>query len=699
MTREELLKFIGLAKRGGQTTLDLGGKGIEELPSEIGQLKNLTSLKLCRNPLKTLPNAIRQLTNLTSLNLSYNQLTTLPEEIGQLTNLISLNLSSNQLTTLPEEIGQLTNLTYLNLSSNQLTTLPKGICQLTNLTDFYLKSNQLSEIPPEIIEKGGIAVRDYYRQLLEENTDYIYEAKLLIIGEGGAGKTSLANKLIDSNYTLKLESSATPEKSTEGIDVLRVNFNHPSGNTFRINLWDFGGQEIYHATHQFFLTKRSLYLLVADTRQENTDFNYWLEVVELLSEASPTLIVKNEKQERPCQVNENQLRGRFPNLEKILPTNLATNRGLSDIHTAIQHHISQLPHIGSPLPKTWVNVRKALEADPCNYIIQSKFLALCDTHGFKQRQDKLQLSSYLHDLGVCLHFQDDPILKHVVILKPEWGTAAVYKALDTPKVRANLGCFTQADLSEIWADAQYADMHDELLRLMMRFKLCYEIPHRPKIYIAPQLLSPNQPQYDWDGNNNLILRYHYEFMPKGMLTRFIVEMYKLIDSELVWKEGVILKDENARAEVIEAYYKNEIRIRIAGKLKKPLLENIRHEFRKIHDSYNKPEDPPEKHRLRYQEFIPCNCSVCKGFQTPHSYPLSKLQERLRNQTHEIECDQPPYNKVNVRSLIDDAIGHSTSSLNREKDSERSQVIQHYGDIVHGDKVGQDKVQGDKTEHL
>jgi internalin A len=668
------------------------------LPNEIGQLRNLITLYLSSNRLTILPEAISQLSNLTTLYLIINRLTTLPKGIGELRNLTSLNLSYNLLTTLPDEIGQLTNLRTLYLSDNQLTILPELIGQLSMLQTFELDGNSLREVPPEVVKKRGLAVRDYYRQRLEENTDYIYEAKLLIIGESRAGKTSLANKLIDPNYTLKVEGSSTPEKSTEGIDVLHLGFKHSSGYPFRINLWDFGGQEIYHATHQFFLTKRSLYLLVADTRQDNTDFNYWLEVVELLSDASPTLIVKNEKQERPCQVNENQLRGRFPNLEKILATNLATNRGLLDIRIAIQHHISQLPHIGTPLPKTWVNVRKALETDPRNYISQDEFLALCATHGFKRRQDKLQLSGYLHDLGVCLHFQDDPVLKHVVILKPEWGTAAVYRALDTPKVRANLGCFTQTDLSTIWADAQYADMHDELLQLMMRFKLCYENPHRPKTYIAPLLLSLNQPKYDWDDTHNLILRYHYEFMPKGMLTCFIVEMHRLIDGDLVWKEGVILRNENARAEVIEAYYKNEIRIRITGKLKKPLLENIRHEFHKIHDSYNKPEDPPEKHRLRYQEFIPCNCLVCKGSQAPFSYSLNRLQQRLKNDRHQIECDIS-YEMIDVRSLIDDVIGHSTSSLNREKDSERSQVIQHYGDIVHGDKVGQDKVQGDKTEHL
>jgi internalin A len=630
-------------------SFDLRGNRLKTLPESIGNLESLTSIPLWGNQLNTLPESIGNLTNLEYLHLWGNQLNTLPESIGNLFKLKLIDLWNNQLKILPKEIGKLTNLILLNLLDNQLNDLPNEIGNLANLTEFNIRGNPFNQIPPEIVRKGGLAVRDYYKQRLEESSVYIYEAKLLIIGEGGAGKTSLANKLIDSTYKLKLEGGDNPEKSTEGIDVFHFDFPHSSGNSFRINIWDFGGQEIYHATHQFFLTKRSLYLLVADTRQDNTDFNYWLEVVELLSEASPAIIVKNEKQDRPCQVNENQLRGRFPNLEKILPTNLASsnNRGLAEILSSVQHHISQLPHIGQPLPKTWVRVREALEADTRNYITLTKFLDLCSNHGFKRREDKFQLSEYLHDLGVCLHFQDDPILKNWIILKPEWGTTAVYTVLDTPQVQQALGCFTHKDLAEIWADDQYIEMRDELLQLMMRFKLCYEIPHRPRTYIAPQLLSPNQPQYVWNEVDNLILRYHYDFMPKGMLTRFTVEMHRLIDSDLVWKEGVILSDRSARAAVIENYSKNEIRIQVSGFPKKDLLTRIRHEFDKIHNSYEK---------LRYQELIPCNCPTCKGSQTPHAYVLQKLQERIQNQVYETECDQKPYHKVNVHSLIDDAIG-------------------------------------------
>jgi internalin A len=645
---------------------------LNALPHSIGNLSKLTSLDLRISRLKTLPESFGQLNNLTSLNLSSNRINALPESFGELSNLKKLSLNNNHINNLPESIGKLTNLHFLNLSSNQLNDLPMTIGQLSQLNCFMINENPLIQIAPEIFNKGGLAVRDYYKQRLEEQTDYIYEAKLLIIGEGGAGKTSLAKKLIDPEYQLKLEGGNNPEKSTEGIDVLRFDFPHTSSHNFRINIWDFGGQEIYHATHQFFLTKRSLYLLVADTRQDNTDFNYWLEVIELLSESSPAIIVKNEKQERPCQVNENQLRGRFPNLEKILPTNLSSNRGLPEILTAVQHHISQLPHIGHPLPKTWVRVRAALEADLRNYITKTEFLDLCDTHGFKRHTDKLQLSGYLHDIGVCLHFQDDPILKNWIILKPEWGTTAVYNVLDTPKVQQAFGCFTHHDLAEIWSDDQYNEMRDELLQLMMRFKLCYEIPHRPRTYIAPQLLSPNQPEYPWDDTENLILRYHYEFMPKGMLTRFAVEMHKLIDNDLIWKDGIILADRYARAEIIETYYKKEIRIRISGKLKKRLLEKIRHEFEKIHSSYNKPEEPPENHRLRYQEFIPCNCPLCNGSQSPHAYALKNLEERMSNNRDEIECDIS-YEMVNVRNLIDDTIGrgHSTEPTNSDRYTEET----------------------------
>lgn len=229
---------------------------------------------------------------------------------------------------------------------------------------------------------------------------------------------------------------------------------------------------------------------MADSRKEDTDFFYWLNVVDLLSETSPILIVKNEKQNRKRAINERQLRGEFINLREILATNLATNRGLPEIKQSIQHYITHLPHVGAELPKTWVKVRLALEADLRNHITLEEYLDLCQENGFTRYEDKLQLSGYLHDLGVCLHFQDDDLLRKTVILKPTWGTDAAYKVLDNPQVIQNLGKFNRDDLVAVWREDQYAAMRPELLRLMMNFKLCYEIPSRPNTYIAPPTPKP-----------------------------------------------------------------------------------------------------------------------------------------------------------------------------------------------------------------
>ncbi|MEA5627555.1 COR domain-containing protein [Nostoc sp. UHCC 0251] len=693
------------------TSLDFSFNYLRTLPEAITRLQQLTSLDLSRNQLTTLPEAIVRLQQLTSLDLSGDKLTTLPEAIARLQQLTWLNLSSNQLTTLPEAIARLQQLTYLDLRRNQLTTLPEAIARLQKLTSLDLSGNSIEKPPPEIVGQGIKAIQNYFRQLQAEGTDYIYEAKLLIIGEGGAGKTTLAKKIEDPNYVL------LNEDSTKGIEVIQWYFPMENGREFRVNIWDFGGQEIYHATHQFFLTKRSLYALVADNRKEDTNFHYWLNVVELFSDNSPLLIIKNEKLKHPWEINEPQLRGQFANLKEILPTNLANNTGLVQVLQKIKHYVQNLPHIGSPLPRTWVRVREALESDIRNYISLNEYLNICQQNGFTERNDKLQLSSYLHDLGVCLHFQQDPLLNKTIILKPKWGTDAVYKVLDNETVIRNLGSFTRSDLANIWCEDEYATMHDELLHLMINFKLCYEIPRSQGEYIAPQLLSANQPSNDWNPTNNLILRYTYEFMPKGFITQFIVVMHELInEQQCVWKSGVVLSKDETKAEVIEYYGQREIKIRVSGRHKRDLMTIVTHELDKIHESYK---------RLKYNKLIPCNCETCKDRQEPHFYPFEILRKFVADKQKCIQC-QKSYQMVDVLSLIDDVIDrgkerllveqlgveanplqssqipfHLSISLNQvqeqqnqinQKENNSMSTFNHSGS---GDNVGGDKVMRDK----
>ena len=545
----------------------------------------------------------------------------MPDAFRQLGRLKSLALSWNPLNQIPIWVFGLVSLESLRMRICSIREIPLDILRLPRLKLLDCRDNPIESPPAEVAKRGLDAIRDYWRQRADAGVDYLCEAKLIILGEAGAGKTSLARKI--ENPKFKLRES---EKSTEGIDVIRYQFptairTRDDGRekvlqrSFQVNIWDFGGQEIYHATHQFFLTRRSVYVLVCDDRKEDTDFFYWLNVVEMLSNASPLLIVQNEKQNRTRDINLSALRARFGNLRGALATNLDTNRGLDGVIQAIQKELESLPHVGVGLPATWKRVREALEQEPRDYIGLDEYLAICQERGFTRREDKLQLSGYLHDLGICLHFQDDPLLKNTVVLKPAWGTDAVYRVLDDPEVIAARGQFTRTQLGRIWSAAKYAGMQDELLGLMMKFQLCYTLESE-NAYMAPQLLSSEKPAYPWAPTGGLMVRYEYEFLPKGILTRFIVAMHRLIaGGKLVWKTGVVLERDGARAEVIEEYSLRRIRVRVSGPHPSGLLAIVDEHLERLHASFP---------RLKYERFLPCPCSECQGKAEPEGFALKDL---------------------------------------------------------------------------
>ena len=632
--------------------LYLADNQLEDVPSFIGNLDKLIILSLQNNKICTFTNALANLTNLKKLYLANNQLSSLPESIINLVNLEYLDLEDNQLKSLPESIDKLNKLKELNFRNNKLTDLPESIKNLPKSTKITATGNPIVVPPIEVVEEEQEAFRDYYnyfRQIEEEGGDKIYEAKLMIVGQAGAGKTTLAKKIEDPNYDLDPD-----ESTTEGIDIIKWKFKFDNNQKeFTVNIWDFAGQEIYRHTHRFFLSQNSLYIVVIDNRNEDFNLYYWLNIVEKESENSPVLIIQNEKQNLTKELDKSKWRGQFNSLQNILATNLKTDTELTEILADIKHYIQKLNHIGKDLPKTWVKVRQVLEADQRNSISLDEFKKICQTNGISIKKDQLQLSKYLHDIGVCLHFQNEKRsrLYETVILKPEWGTNAVYKVLDNDHIKEKHGRFTESDLENIWHEQQYQGKQWKLLDLMIKFQLCYKIPDNKNIFIAPQLISNIPPQYDWDESNNLILRYIYpDFMPEGIITNLIVVMHEQIEQvnqqQYVWKSGVILKKDQARAKVIENIQKREIVIRVRGNNKRELLTLISHQLDKVNNSYKE---------LKHQMLVPCNCKCCIDSHNPYAYEFKKLVERIDNNKLTIPCDNPPYEEIQVLDLIYHAI--------------------------------------------
>lgn len=581
-----------------------------------------------------LPHWIAGCHRLNDLSWNCETITDLPDWLSELQALEYLILQNPSFTKIPNVVFRLARLALLQLDMvngrpGRITEIPPEILQLRNLIYVSVDGQPITTPPPEVVNQGVEAIKEFWRQRQESGNDYLCEAKLLILGEAGAGKTSLANKIKYPKYELK------DQKSTEGIEVHLWSFptqmrardqDKILPRDFRVNIWDFGGQEIYHATHQFFLTKRSVYVLVADDRKEDTDFDYWLQVVELLSDGSPLMIVQNNKQGRARDLNLSSLRARFPNLLGAYSVDLSNNRGLEQLVDEIRRQLAGLPHIGTALPRTWTQVRLTFETDPRNYISLDEYFRICQESGFHRDADKLQLSGYLHDLGICLHFQNDPVLRNTVILKPKWGTDAVYRVLDDKSVIARRGRFSEDDLTRIWSEGQYASMRHELIRLMINFELCYQLSERGP-YIAPQLLSPEQPQYSWSEKGTLALRYEYDFMPKGIITRATVGLNRLIADELVWKTGVVLERNRTRAELIEDHGRRRITLRVSGPDTRGLLAIVDEQMERIHESFP---------RLKYDKYLPCGCDDCGGKSDAYLYPLAQLR-RFAEKQRGIQC--------------------------------------------------------------
>ena len=494
------------------------------------------------------------------------------------------------------------------------------------------------------------AIRRYYEQLREAGEATFYEAKLLIIGDGGAGKTSLAQKLQEPASALKPD-----EASTEGVDIITWHFDLPPEHPetqYQVNIWDFGGQAVYFATHQFFLTKRSVYVLIADTRRQHTDFYTWLRMQETFGGDSPILLLKNRNRgqgNRFTIENLPQLRERFPNLKEVIELDLSDvplAETWPDLLRELERHFMGLEHVSKPRPRTWVEVRQALQEDTRDFISKYEYLELCDRLGIKREADASQLSDYLHNLGDILHFQEDPFLVDLVILKPTWGLDAVYRVLDNPAILENVGRFALKEVRELWHEAHYEEHHYELLRLMQNFQLCYRLPGEEDTFIAPQLLGDEAPEYDWNSDDNLQLRYRYPvFMPRGMLSRAIVKLHQRIeDQRLVWRSGVVLRDKYARAELLELPGEREIRIRVAGRNKRDLLMEVVRAFDDLHRGFPK---------LPIERRLPCKCSTCVTRTKPNSFDLDKLREMLAYKIETVRCDEPPFKEVPIRGLLDD----------------------------------------------
>jgi internalin A len=686
-----------LAQLLNLTWLQLGDNQITQIPEAIGQLSNLQWLGLYDNQITSIPEAIGQLSNLRSFTIFENQITQIPDAIGQLSQLTGLDLCNNQITQIPEAIGQLSNLKQLDLSNNQIKQIPDAISQLSNLEQLYLRTNQIETIP-ESLEKlrklqkldlrrnplpiysellGGdtkytgfsthAAIFNYLRQLRSGEVLPLNEAKVLFVGQGSVGKTSLINRLTHNQYNPN-------EPQTDGLNITNWQIT-VNTKTVKLNVWDFGGQEIYHATHQFFLTKRSLYLLVSNCRtsEDENRLEYWLKLIESFGDASPVIIIGNKCDEQPLDLNRKALRDKYPNIKAIIETSCQSGTGIDELRSAIHTEISQLKEVYDLLPLSWFQVKQRLENLDKDFISISEYATICATENILAETDQTQLIGLLHNLGIVLNFREHPILQSTNILNPHWVTEGIYALLsdDALKVKTK-GILTHAELSRILDATKYpSHRYNCLTELMGEFQLCFPINYcsAPR-FLIPGILPKEEPENTQLEGETLEFQYHYRILPDSILSRFIVLMHEKIHNCTHWRTGVMLEYTEGAEVYNIARIKSDpedekIFIAVSGResTRRSFLSLIRDTFTKIHNSFA---------NLEVSQWVPV-----PGY--PDADPLDYeellgLEDMGENTVRVGKLKL----KLDLRSLLD---GYESIELRRRRQRGDEKYGREYDDLV------------------
>jgi small GTP-binding protein len=525
--------------------LDLSNNQLTTVPMKLERMRDLRRLDLSDNQLKAVPTDLGRLKNLEQLALHGNQLTAVPPDLGQLSKLRALTLSYNLLTVVPMELAQLRNLLWLNLSNNQLTTIPVALAQLGRLQFLGLDNNQL-RYPPEIVEGGDQEIRAYLRALDGAKREWI--SKTVVVGESGVGKTSLLR-------ALRGEPFVADEETTHGIEIKQLPLAHTTeeGVTILLNTWDFGGQEIYHATHQFFLTNRSLYVLAWNARlgYEQGKLNYWLDTIAVRAPQSPVIVIATHTDEREADLPLAELQRSYPQIVDLVKISNKTGDGIDRLRQPVTETSAALPLMGEEWPAAWARVRHAVRelAATRNHITPNELAALLDEHEVTGTQARV-LIKWLHELGEILFFQDEAELNDTVILNSQWVTEAISRVLESEEVIADVGIFSREHMNRLWRDLPPA-MREHFLRLMEQFDLSYRILEDRDKSLVIERVPFDPPAYEqrWEAHKEaapcreIKMRFALDAtMPAGIPTWFIARSHRF-SLRTHWRHGALFGDD------------------------------------------------------------------------------------------------------------------------------------------------------------
>ena len=507
-----------------------------------------------------------------------------------------------------------------------------------SLEEAFLHQTTLPGVPAEVLSQNYgdnclPRLRAWLRDRAASGAASVTEVKLLILGNGHAGKTQLARRLRGQGFD-------PAEPSTHGIRVSTATLPGGTGQPDTpLSLWDFGGQDIYHGAHALFVRSRAVFLLAwsMDTdpartphveanglRFENQPLAYWLDYVRHVGDGSAPVVLAQTKRDRdgdrPPPVEAGRLAG--DGFLRQVHTSASDLDGLDELLPALRRAVAALraSQTVAEIPASWDRVRRRVLAPrrpdgtwPARHrtLDRATFDAWCAGAGIA---DAGIVLGYLHNAGAV--FYRDGLFNDRIVRDQQWALDAVYAVFDRdralPVLRATGGWVTRPMLAPlIWPDFSPRDQF-QFLAMMESCGICFvhtrdhDDPDRTR-YMVPELLPDRaaiaaELASRWDAAAPAETRsFRYRFLHRGLLRALMARLGEQAGSAgTYWRGGMFLYDAGtgARAileEAITGGWRGAIHLRAQGPAASVLLDRLAERVRRESQTLGltpEAEEPP-----------------------------------------------------------------------------------------------------------
>ncbi|KAH3761120.1 leucine-rich repeat-containing protein [Pelomyxa schiedti] len=543
--REEALKLAALERAKSTGEYILNEVGLTNLPKNFGtdKLSTLTCVNLSKNNMPYFPVVLCANLSMTLVKiiLSHNYITSVPAEINRMGALTTLDLSYNCISSLPEEIGYCSRLVDINLEHNALNTLPATLSRILQNASATLKlsSNPNLDVPSAIYS-DRVALLHYLLQApLGEETRW-NQVKLVILGSTAVGKTSLCQHL-----------HGTYNKTPLSTDGVSVNLTPFTINNVEFCSYDFGGQVILQETHQFFLTGRSLFVLVFNLARMHEAFIefYLTQVMNLVTSSikPPIILVGTHadtvgfKAQSLCTSIQQQFTNRGLRIVKCLPVNAQSGTGLPALKTCL------------------VDVATELIQQKTQTMQWSQFCDMARSCGIDS-ENISNAALFFHEVGSLLYFKTVAQQFDIIVINPQF-LASLFSTVISVQQSSFIrdGILEAQHLPLMWKQFP-PEQHPFLLSLLEYFNVMIPLKALNEAnssrYLIPYLLPTKEPTgaiTAWptalaatDVQYGRI--YNFQSLPMGLFGRVLVRLLGMnkhhASGNLFWKNNAIIVHNN-----------------------------------------------------------------------------------------------------------------------------------------------------------